>query len=86
MLQQGDKIHITASHQELEAFFKAIGKRILKVKKVLIGGGGHVCFYLALQLLQAGMQVKIIERDEKRCEQLCEILPKATIIHWRRGR
>lgn len=81
VLQQGDKIHITASHQELEAFFKAIGKRLLKVKKVLIGGGGHVCFYLALQLLQAGMQVKIIERDEKRCEQLCEILPKATIIH-----
>ena len=81
MLQQGDKIHITASHQELEAFFQAIGKRLLKVKKVLIGGGGHVCFYLALQLLQAGMQVKIIERDEKRCEHLCEILPRATIIH-----
>ena len=27
------------------------------------------------------MQVKIIERDEARCEDLCELLPKATIIN-----
>lgn len=52
-----------------------------KVRNVMILGGGHVCFYLAAQLLQAGMQVKIIERDIKRCEELCELLPKATIIN-----
>ena len=40
-----------------------------------------MCFYLAAQLLQAGMQVKIIESRQERCEQLCEALPKATIIH-----
>ena len=27
------------------------------------------------------MQIKIIEQDKKRCEELCELLPKATIIH-----
>ena len=27
------------------------------------------------------MQVKIIEQDLKKCEALCESLPKATIIH-----
>ena len=31
-------------------------------------------------LTELGMQVKIIERDRKRCEELCELLPKATII------
>ena len=51
------------------------------MKNVLICGGGHLCFYLANQLLQAGMQVKIIEIKEKKCENLCELLPKATIIH-----
>ena len=40
-----------------------------------------MCFYLAGQLLQAGMQVKIIERDQRRCEELCELLPKATVIN-----
>ena len=27
------------------------------------------------------MQVKIIEQNIKRCEELCELLPKATIIN-----
>lgn len=81
VLKQGDKMHIAAAHQDLETFFKSVGHKNAKVKKVLICGGGHVCFYLAGQLLQAGMQVKIIERSQKRCEELCELLPKATIIN-----
>ena len=81
VLQQGDKMHIAAAHQDLESFFKSLGHKNAKVKKVLICGGGHVCFYLAGQILQAGMQVKIIERDQRRCEELCELLPKATVIN-----
>lgn len=81
ILRDGDKLHIAAAHQELKSFFCALGKKIAKIKKVLICGGGHVCFYLTSQLMDTGMQVKIIEKDEKRCEMLCEMLPKATVIH-----
>lgn len=81
VVQYGDKLHIAASHQNLKTFFKTIGRKMTKVKNVMILGGGHVCFYLAAQLMQAGMQVKIIERNLKRCEELCELLPKATIIN-----
>ena len=82
-VKRGQKIyiHIVAAHQDLKSFFRALGHRNAKVKKVLICGGGHVCFYLAMQLLQVGMQVKIIEQNMKRCEELCELLPKATVIH-----
>ncbi len=80
-LREGDRIHIAAGHQDLKTFFKSLGRKNAKVKKVIICGGGHVCFYLAAQLLKVGMQVKIIERNEKRCEELCELLPKATILH-----
>ena len=59
ILEKGDKMHIVAAHQDLKSFFRALGHRNAKVKKVLICGGGHVCFYLAVQLQQAGMQVKI---------------------------
>ena len=45
-----------------------------------ICGGGKVGYYLAKQLLGLGMQVKIIEQDWKKCEDLCDQLPKATII------
>ncbi len=81
VLQKGDRLHIAASHQNLKTFFRVVGRKMTKVRNVMILGGGHVCFYLAVQLLQAGMQVKIIERNLKRCEELCELLPKATIIH-----
>ena len=81
VLREGDRIHIAAGHQDLKTFFKSLGRKNAKVKKVIICGGGHVCFYLAAQLLKVGMQVKIIERNEKRCEELCELLPKATILH-----
>ena len=39
-----------------------------------------MAYYLAKQLIALGMQVKIIEKDLKKCESLCEELPKATII------
>ncbi len=81
VLKKGDKIHIAATHQDLKTFFKLLGRKNAKIKNVLICGGGHLSFYLAVQLLQAGMQVKIIEKKEERCEELCEQLPKATIIH-----
>lgn len=80
VLESGDKMHIAAGHQDLESFFKSLGKKSEKVRKVLICGGGNMCYYLTTQLLQAGRQVKIIERNQERCEELCELLPKATVI------
>lgn len=81
VMREGDRLHITATHKQLETFFKLMKQKKQRIKKVLICGGGKVSYYLALQLLSLGMQVKIIEADEEKCEQLCELLPKATIIH-----
>ena len=80
VIQEGDRLHVAASHKEIGLFFKVFGSRRTKIKKVLICGGGSVSYYLALQLCGLGMQVKIIELNKKRCEDLCEMLPKATII------
>lgn len=81
VIQSGDKLHIAATHQDLKSFFKSFGRKTMKIRNVLICGGGHLCFYLTSQLLQAGMQVRIIEKNEERCEVLCENFPRATIIH-----
>ena len=82
ILQEGDKLHIAASHNEIETFFKKIGNRKNKVKKVIICGGGHVGYYLARQLNALGMQVKIIEMNLNRCETLLEQLPDdVTVIN-----
>ena len=81
ILEKGDRLHIAASHTEMETFFKSIGNDERKVNKVIICGGGRVGYYLAKQLCQLGMEVKIIEKDYEQCEKLCEMIPKATIIH-----
>lgn len=81
VLKEGDKIHIAATHKAIEKFFKTIGAKRSRVKTVLLGGGGRAAYYLAARLVTLGMQVKIIEKDKSRCEELCELLPKATIIH-----
>ena len=69
-----DKHRITIEEQEI--YLHSIGNRA----RLVICGGGHMCYYLTTQLLQAGRQVKIIEKKPERCEELCELLPKATVI------
>ncbi len=81
VVQPGDKLHIAATHKEIEKFFDKIGNRKKRVKNVLICGGGRVGYYLSNSLSAMGMQVKLIEQDMDRCEQLCELLPDATVIH-----
>lgn len=44
-------------------------------------GGGKATYYLASQLLQNGIETKIIEKDKARCEELVETLPGAIIIN-----
>ena len=47
----------------------------------MIIGGGRSAYYLAQELLTMGIEVKIIEKNRSRCEELCELLPDANIIN-----
>lgn len=81
ILKSGDLISIVASLQNCIFFFKKIGLKTKAVKDTIIVGGGDTGYYLAKQLIETGIKVKIIEKDQKRCEELCSALPKATIIN-----
>lgn len=81
ILKAGDKLHLATSHQNMELFFKKIAGKREKIKNVMICGGGRVAYYLANQLSDLGMHIKIIEKNRERCEELCELLPKTTIIN-----
>ena len=81
VLAAGDRIHITGSHRALASFFKAIGMFKEKSKHVLVIGGGKMAFYLAKIMADSGLDIKIIEDDEARCQELAEALPRATIIY-----
>ncbi|MBQ2941258.1 MAG: Trk system potassium transporter TrkA [Clostridia bacterium] len=81
VLKEGDYISIVSSVSNGAYFFKKIGIKTSSVKDTIIVGGGDTAYYLANRLIQTGISVKIIEQDEKRCDELFQLLPKATIIN-----
>lgn len=81
ILKKGDYISFVATRNETRAFLKKIGFKTNQVKSTMIIGGGKAAYYLAKQLISMGIAVKIIERDQKRCEELSILLPKAIIIN-----
>ena len=80
-IQKGDLISFVASRAIAKIFLEKIGFKTHAVKNTMIIGGGRSAYYLATQLLHMGISVKIIERDQKRCEELSILLPKAIIIN-----
>lgn len=76
-----DKIHITAKRSDLKRFLKKLGLIEDKIESVMLIGGGKLSLYLGKELLKNKYEVKIIEQDYKRCVELSELLPQATIIH-----
>ncbi len=77
----GDRISIASNHADAERFFKKTDSSREKIKSVMIIGGGRICYYLAKQLVDLGMTVKIIEKDHARCLELSEILNDVTIVN-----
>lgn len=80
VLKEKDVVNIIATPQNASGFFKKIGVVTNQVKDAMIVGGGGIAFYLAENLLQMGIRVKIIDKSIERCERLCELLPKAEVI------
>lgn len=80
-LQANDKIYVSGTNKAINRFLILSDLIQEKTKKVMISGGSNTAVYLAKNLLDMGMQVKIIEIDEARCNILSEKLPDALIIH-----
>ena len=62
VLRTGDKINLTSSPYELEQFFRHLGVFRGRATSVLIVGASKICYYLASELIEMGMSVKIIDR------------------------
>ena len=80
-LQAGDTISFVATRPVARRFLEKIGFKTKHVNNTMIIGGGKAAYYLAAQLLNMGIDVKIIESNRERCEQLSVLLPKAVIIN-----
>ncbi len=80
VLKAGDVVQITASHSDINEMFKILGYEKQRVRSAFIVGGGTIAYYLARELTDVGIKVKIVEISEKRCVELSEMLPKVDVI------
>jgi trk system potassium uptake protein TrkA len=76
-----DIISVIASPKNASDFFKAIGYKNRAVRTVMAVGGGETSQYLCSILHRSGISVKIIEKDQKKCESLCVKYPEVDVIH-----
>ena len=79
-LKSGDIISYISTRKTNFNFLKSIGFNTRSVRSSLIVGGGTCAYYLADLLIKSGIDVTIIEKDSNRCDALCDLLPKATIL------
>ena len=80
-MQCADTVSFVSTNEIARKFLRSIGFKTRQVRSTMVVGGGRSSHYLAQELLDMGIEVKIIEKKRRRCEELCELLPDATIIN-----
>ena len=79
-LEGQDYITFISTPINTQSFFKKINIDTHQVRNCMIVGGGKSSYYLAKQLTDMHIDVKIVEIDMKRCEELSALLPDALVI------
>ena len=82
-IEPGDEVFLLADQEHIRFVLAGIHNFDHPVRRVMIAGGGNVGLRLARRL--AGQyEVKLIERDPKRCEYLASQLPSQMLVLQRR--
>ena len=81
VLQSGDVVSFVSERHIARDFLKQIGLATRQVMDTMIIGASKAAYYLAKELLNMGISVKIIEKEKENCESLSVKLPKAIIIN-----
>lgn len=80
VFQTGDHAYFVALPEGVEKVLELAGKERVKIKDVMILGGSKVGFHTARKLALK-YNIKIVEPDRERCEELADQLPGVLIIN-----
>lgn len=80
-LKEDDLVFVVTVPLGISRVLKLFGKGEGVGRKFMVVGGGYIGLYIARHLEERNFLVKIIERDEKRCSYLAEVLDRTLILH-----
>jgi len=76
----GDLVYVISTHGGIDEMMKTSGKENFQAKSIMVLGGSRIGKHVALYL-QKTCEVKLIDSDIKKCEDLAEILDNTLIIN-----
>lgn len=79
-LRKGDVVTFLATKEKGNEFLRKLGLPVDPVKSALVVGGGNIGHYLAEDLLEHKVFVRIIEKNPDRAEKLAEEFPRAVVL------
>ena len=81
IIQAEDKIHITGTRKDINSFLRYGNLIQDKTRQVMVVGGSDISKYLANQLADTDMKVKIIEPNKEVALELAETLDNVLVIN-----
>lgn len=81
VFKEGDQVYFMTIAGGVEEIYKLTGKIREELKNIMILGGGSIGEKTALDLSKNKFNVKLVERDTEKAEDLADKLPKSLIIN-----
>lgn len=79
VIEADDEVFLIAAKEHIADIMSEIRRADKRVKRVMLAGGGNIGFRLA-KSLQRRVQVKLIERDRIRAQQLSDALDHVVVL------
>jgi trk system potassium uptake protein TrkA len=81
VLESRDHVLLISGRRHISEVVGAVATDTAPVRDVTVYGGGRIGLRLALALEEAGMSVRVIERDEARARYVASQLRKGFVLH-----
>ncbi len=80
VIHEGDRIHVAGEMVTITNFFRMMGRAAMRIKDVMLLGGGRISYYLAKMIVAMGIHVTMVEINEEKARELSEQLPQVDVI------
>lgn len=80
IIHAGDTLYVVADMVTIHHYFHVLGKSELRIRNVMMLGGGRISYYLARFLVPMGIHVNMIEINPEKASALSESLPHVDVL------
>ena len=80
ILRPGDRVRVAGDNVTITNYFRFLGRNSLRVKNVMLLGGGRISYYLAKIIVPMGIHVTILEINPEKARALSQQLPQVDVI------